>query len=80
MLWVLETPLRGASNEYPQHMFYSQLRKITTMFGWKTPYLEFVYWIESAPGVDSKERETNIYTCICHLVPLEVSLSPNEHA
>ena len=34
------------------------------MFRWKTPYLEFVYWIESAPRVDSKERETNIYTII----------------
>ena len=27
MLWVLEAPHRGASNEYPQHMFSSRNKK-----------------------------------------------------
>ena len=42
MLWYLiEAPLWGASNEYPQHMFLWQSKKnISTFWFIKAPYLE----------------------------------------
>ena len=38
------SPRRGASNEYPQHIFYWEIRKISAFFGWKkAPYLLLWY-------------------------------------
>ena len=33
--YTLEAPRRGASNEYPQHIFYGEIRKKCQYFGSK---------------------------------------------
>ena len=43
MLWVLirsAYPRRGASNEFPQHMFSWEYKKNYQVFGWKTCLIE----------------------------------------
>ena len=46
MLWaLLEAPLWGASNEYPQHIFHWEIRKVSAVFGWKKCLIcSYVFW------------------------------------
>ena len=48
MLYSLEMPYRGASNEYPQHMFPRRDEKISVLFGWKkVPSVAICFTLES---------------------------------
>ena len=42
--YSLETPCRGASNGYPQHMFSLRSKKIQTFWLKKAPYQELCRW------------------------------------
>ena len=50
--YSLEVPQWGTSNEYPKHMFYVEIRKISTIFGWKKCLIwKYMYFIFTGDNI-----------------------------
>ena len=71
MLWVLiKAPRRGASNEYSQHMFHGEIRKMSLLLDWKKR-LNYSYVNENEP------RGSTEFQAIAPISTLSVLIKPS---